>query len=33
MTPNEICAAIIVGINLAAIGFVIYWHFNAEDLY
>lgn len=33
MTPNEICAAIIIGIGIAAIAFVIYWHFNAEDLY
>ena len=33
MTPNEICAAILIGIELAAIGFVIYWHFNSEDLY
>jgi hypothetical protein len=33
MTPNEICAAILIGIGVAAIGFIIYWHFNSEDLY
>ena len=33
MTPNEICAAILIGIGIVAIGFIIFWHFNSDDLY
>ena len=33
MTPNEICAAILIGIGYVAAGVIIYLHFNSDDLY